>query len=159
MVRRIPAVAVALLSAGVVSAGSAEIAAAATAPTSPAVCTSAQIIQITQLAFHPPTVTPGQSSSALLSAANCTNQTQQTSVIWSGRFLGTSTGIPPGCPVIDPIALSMSFAPYAQLTASVGYLVPASCTATDLRVTVQIYKQGALLTQRSADLTIIQPTP
>ena len=61
--------------------------------------------------------------------------------------------------MIDPIALSMTFAPFAQLTASVGYVVPASCTANDLRVTVQIYKQGALLTQRSADLTIIQPTP
>ena len=163
MVRRIPAVAVALLSAAAVSVGCAEVAAAATAPTAPApapaACTSAQIIKITQLAFHPPAVAPGQIATAVLSAVNCTNQTQQTSATWSGRFLGASTGIPAGCPAIDPLALPMNFAPHAQLTGSVGYLVPASCTATDLQVTVLIYKQGVLLAQRSADLPIIQPTP
>jgi hypothetical protein len=123
------------------------------------VCTTTQTIQITNLFFQPPAVAPGHSSQAILSAVNCTALPQSASAQWAGRFVGPTPGIPAGCPVIDPIALPMSFPPNGQLTSTIGYLVPASCTATSLVVTVTISQQGTVVAQRSARLAIIQPSP
>lgn len=133
--------------------------ATATATAAPAVTStcavSSQPIQITSLAFQPPVVAAGQTSQAILSAVNCTDVAQQASAEWLGRFVGLSP-IPPGCPVIDPILLPLNFPPHAQLTSTVGYLVPFSCTATELVVTVEILQNGKVVTQASAILRIVR---
>ena len=140
----------------VVALGCASTVASATATAAPSTCVvSAQPIQITGLVFQPPVVAAGQTSQAVLSAVNCTDVAQQASAEWLGRFVG-SAPIPPGCPVIDPLLQSLNFPPHGQLTSSVGYLVPFSCTATALVVTVEILQNGKVVTQASATLRIVR---
>ena len=86
---------------------------------------------------------------------HCTDVAQQASAEWLGRFVG-SAPIPPGCPVIDPLLQSLNFPQHGQLTSSVGYLVPFSCTATALVVTVEILQNGKVVTQASATLRIVR---
>lgn len=117
------------------------------------------VIEITRLAFYPPDVSPGHLSTARLTAINCTGTSQHTSEVWSGRFTGPGTAIPPGCPAIDPIALPANFAPHGQVSSHVDYTVPQSCTATKLLVTVKIDKNGSVLATKTATLKIIQPSP
>jgi len=119
-------------------------------------CTTSAIIEIAHFAFNPPAVAPGQSSTGTMTALNCTDQPQQTSEIWSGRFVGPGVGIPPGCPAIDPIAFAVNFSPHGTVSTSVGYLVPLTCTATQLVVTADIHgKNGVLLAQGTAILNIV----
>jgi len=146
---------VALGCASVVASATASAAPAPSAPAVTSTCAvSSQPIQITGLAFQPPVVAAGQTSQATLSAVNCTDVAQQASAEWLGRFIG-SAPVPPGCPVIDPILLPLNFPPHGQLTSSVGYLVPFSCTATALVVTVEILQNGKVVTQASATLRIV----
>jgi hypothetical protein len=129
---------------------------AASAAVRPAVaCVTSSPIQVEAFVFHPAAVPPGASSTATLTALNCTTQTLATSEIWSGRFTGPSTGIPVGCPAIDPIALPVTFPPGGSVATSVTYLVPPSCTASHLVVTVDIDAAGKVLAQGTATLTII----
>ena len=79
--------------------------------------------------------------------------------MWSGRFAGPGTAIPPGCPAIDPISLAANFAPHGRVSSHVGYTVPQSCMATKLLVTVKIDKNGRMLARKTAILKIIQPSP
>ena len=131
--------------------------AAAAAPVRPAACGGTTVVQITSLAFAPPAVAPGGSSTATLKAQNCTQQPLSTSVVWTGRFT-TSTGIgfPAGCPVIDPLSRPGNFPAGGTITQSTGYLVPASCTAADLLLTVRITSGGTTLATGNASLAIIQ---
>ncbi len=132
--------------------------AAASTSTVPASCTG--VIQITHLAFSPSQVSPGQLSTAGMTARNCTGQTQQTSVIWFARFTGSGSGIPPGCPAIDPLPpQQVTFAPFGRFSTSAGFLVPPSCTATQLQLTFDIDQNGVVIAQKTADLIIIQPPP
>ena len=120
-------------------------------------CSTTQTIQITGLAFQPSAVHPGQTSTATAKLANCTAQTQQASVQWYGRFVSASgTTFPPGCPALDPVAFSVTLAPFGSASSSLGYLVPASCTANGLVVTVSVIQQGKVVAQRSAELIIQQ---
>lgn len=123
----------------------------------PAACATSSVIEIESFGFNPPAVPPGKSSTATLIAVNCTDQPQQVTEIWSGHFAGPSGGIPSGCPVIDPLSFSAVFAPNSTITNSVGYLVPLSCAATELVVTVDIYGNSSLLTQGTAVLEILSP--
>lgn len=128
--------------------------AAASANPVPASCTG--VIQITHLAFSPPEVSPGQLSTASLTARNCTRQTQQTSFVWFARFTGPGIGIPPGCPAIDPLPpQQVTFAPLGKFTTSVGFVVPPSCTATQLQVTFDFDQNGIVIAQKTADLIIV----
>jgi hypothetical protein len=147
----------ALAVAALAAAPATATAAAAPSP-SPSICTSTAIIQITHFAFFPSSVVPGQISTATVTARNCTNVPQQTTAIWTGRFTNASGGLPPGCPVIDPLAMSVDFAPNGTVQSQVGYLVPGCCTATELIVTVRFEKGGAVVAQATATLIIIQPT-
>jgi hypothetical protein len=132
--------------------------ASASSAVSPATATCSGVIQITRLAFNPTAVPPGQLSTASVVARNCTGQTQQTTVMWLGSYPGAASGLPPGCPGIDPLGLQVTFGPYARYSSSVGYELPASCTATQFQVTVEFVGGGAVLAQRSAILTLIQPS-
>jgi hypothetical protein len=138
-------------------------AATATAGAAPAFPSCTGIIKITQLAFTPPAVSPGQLATANLVARNCTAQSQSASVIWLEQFTGPSGpagGIPPGCPAIDPLPPQpVTFAPFGRYTAASQTLVPPSCTATGLQLTVRFYApNGTTLAQRTATLTITQPS-
>jgi hypothetical protein len=144
-----------IVAGGLTVAASASETAVAATPAS--ACAASTVIEITSFAFTPPSVTPGHSSTANLTALNCTAQSQQTSEIWSGRYVGSSGGTnpPPGCPIIDPISMAVDFAPHTAVTTSLTYAVPLTCTATDLIVTVNIFgKNGTLLATGTATLVI-----
>jgi hypothetical protein len=113
------------------------------------------IVQITGLAFTPSSVNPGGTATAGLNARNCTGQRQVATATWLGRFIGSSVGIPAGCPVLDPLPQPVTFAPYGRVRTSVGYQVPASCTAVDLQISVRIQQGGTVLAQQTADLAIV----
>lgn len=147
----------AVLAAGCASWATTATATAAQVPVMSGTCASSQIIQIEALVFQPPAVAPGQLSQATMSAVNCTAQSQQAGVEWLGRFVGSTPGIPPGCPAIDPLYLPLNFPSDGRLTSSVGYLVTRPCTASALVVTAKILQNGTTVAQRSAQLTIEQP--
>lgn len=115
------------------------------------------VIQITQLAFDSATVLRGQTATAHLVARNCTAQTVTTSLTWAGRFIGSSPGIPAGCPAIDPIAKQVTFAPRGKDTDSLGYLIFPGCTATALSTTTTFSSGGTILAQATAQVTITGP--
>lgn len=115
------------------------------------------VIRITRMAFRPPAVAPGNSSTVHVLAVNCTDQSQHTSVTWFGRFISSSGAVLQGCPVIDPVSEAADFAPLGQFRGKLTYLVPAGCTATLLRVTAEFSEGGAILAERSANLTITHP--
>ena len=153
MLRRSSLVAVMALVPAGLAAAPVGLAAASVSPSrAPASCSG--VIQITHLAFTPRAVTPGGTSTANLTARNCTGTGQQTTAIWLGTF-GSGGGIPPGCPAIDPLPEPAAFAPHGQFRSGVSYLVPAGCTSSQLQVTVEIEQGGTVLAERTADLTII----
>jgi hypothetical protein len=154
MVRRSVRTASVLLACAAAVSAAGTTAAVAQTPARGTACSTSQTIQITSLSFQPPAVYPGQSSKATVTVLNCTNQTQQANAQWMGRWIGSSPGIPAGCPVIDPLLLPVNLAPHAQGSGSVGYLVPGSCTASALVVTVEIIQNGTVVAQRSAQLVI-----
>jgi hypothetical protein len=150
-----------LVSAGLAAAPAGIAAAsvpAASVPASQPAPRCSGVIQITHLAFTPPAVTPGQIATANVVARNCTGTSQQASVFWLERFTGPGSGIPPGCPAIDPLPpRPVTFAPHGQVQSASGTLVPPGCTATQLLATVEFLQGATVLTQRTAYLTIIQP--
>jgi hypothetical protein len=151
------AIAATLLAAALFGSLSATTAAAAT-PTPVPVCPGTAVIRITHLAFDTATVARGQTATAHLVAQNCTAQTVTATLIWSGRFLGpTSGGVPAGCPVIDPIAKQVTFAPHGQDTDSLGYLVFAGCTATALSTTTTFDGSGGTVLATATAQVAITP--
>lgn len=118
-------------------------------------------VQITSLTFNPPQITPGQSSTATVEARNCSDQAQTFSVLTTARFLGPTSGIPAGCPVIDPLPpKSVTVPAGGTWTGSTGYATFAGCTATTLEVTARATdSSGTLLDTRTADLPIVAAPP
>jgi hypothetical protein len=134
-------------------AGAVAIAPAANAASfAPSACTGT--VKITSFAFNPATIVAGQSSSAVLSARNCTAQSLQTTTYWYGTWIGSAPGIPAGCPAIDPLPRPLTFAPRASAGLSTSYLVFAGCTATALQVKVQIVGSVGTLATATATLAI-----
>lgn len=122
-------------------------------------CAASSVIEIAYFAFNPSAIPPGQSSTATLTALNCTDQAQTTSGIWYGHFVGPGGGSPQGCPVIDPLPFVVNFSPHGIFSTSSPYTVPLSCTATQLTVTVNFYGgNGVLLAQGTAALQIVHAT-
>lgn len=140
-------------------AGSAE---AGTAPShgalSPAAgCSSASTlpIELNSFTFVPATAAPGGQSAAILVTTNCTNLSVATSQTWLGQWLSASgTGIPSGCPVIDPLARAADYSPGQERVDSTGYTVPSGCTANALKVTVRINSGSTTILTASATLSI-----
>lgn len=148
----------ACLAASLAAGTTASAAQASASAAAPAACATTQTIQISSLFFQPPSVAPGGTSEATATLLNCTAVTQKAATQWVGRFVNASGSFPPGCPVIDPIQIPVTLAPRSAASATVGYLVPGSCTATALIVTVEVLQNGTVVDQRSAQLQIIQPT-
>src|SRR5690242_16512896 len=111
------------------------VAKAATTAT-PAACTAG--VQVDSFTLAPPSVRPGQPATATVVGEGCTGQSQRGSAMWYGRFTGADAGFPPGCPALDPLVLPVDIPASGQFTSSLGYSVPAPCTATALQVTVTI---------------------
>ena len=134
--------------------------AAAGAATSTPACSGD--ITIGQFSFNPASVPAGQTSTLSLSAQNCTGQTVAGQTIWYGRYTGADGGIPPGCPVIDPVAQPYTIAPQGTYTASrQDGDTFTTCQATGLEITVEFTENNAtgVVAEATADLTIVQPTP
>ncbi|MEE4542376.1 hypothetical protein V2S66_10430 [Streptomyces sp. V4-01] len=160
--RRTPRLAAACLTvaaatAALLGAGGARALAAGPGATPPPT-TCSGVVRIDALAFAPAEIAAGQSSTATLVATNCTGQPQNVSETWAASWVSASTtGIPAGCPVIDPLSRQATFAPHARAAASTGYLVFAGCTADALRLTVTVSQSGVLLGRASATLLIDHP--
>ncbi|MEV8515803.1 cellulose-binding domain-containing protein [Dactylosporangium sp. NPDC051484] len=135
---------------------------AATAPAHAADPACTGTIRIASMTWSPAQIMPGQGSTLTLVAQNCTGTAQQVSLFSYGRFLGAGSDIPPGCPVIDPLApRQITIAAGETYTATSGYGTFATCTATRLQVTAQFSIDGTPVASRSADLAIapIPPKP
>lgn len=131
---------------------------AANAATATAACSGD--IAIGQFAFNPPSVPPGGSSTLNLVAMNCTNQTLSGQTIWFGLYTGPGTGIPPGCPAIDPISIPYTMAPGAVDTITRPQTTFPGCLATGLQATVEFTVSNVgTVAEGTADLTIVQPGP
>jgi Cellulose binding domain len=156
-VRRILGTVAALLLTVPILGGTA--AAATTGASATASCTGT--IDITQISMTPASITPGQSATLNFTAVNCTAQTVTTNLVEYGRFLGpsSSTGVPQGCPVIDPIAPAVTFAPNGTYTGTIGYQTFAQCTATSLEGIITFENSSGLNVQGTATVTIVQPVP
>ena len=117
-------------------------------------------IAIRQFAFSPTTVAAGQDAMLTLVLQNCGTTAVTGSTVWASRFTySTGTGIPPGCPVMDPLSLNYSIAAGATATqtSQLGDSF-ATCLATGITatVTVNVGNVGAAATA-SANLVITQP--
>jgi hypothetical protein len=155
MIRRATLIAFAIAIAGGLMA--ATTGGASAAVPSAACTTSSAVIEIESFAFNPASIPPGGMSTATLTALNCTGQPQVITELWYGRFTGPGAGIPPGCPAIDPLVMSAALLPHGTVSSHIAYLVPASCTASQLVITVDISgPSGGMLAQGTAVLTINQ---
>jgi hypothetical protein len=114
--------------------------------------TCSGVVDITHLAFKPPEVAPGGSSTAHMSARNCTDMPVKATSVWIGSF----TGDVAGCPVIDPVGQPADFAPNGTVRSKITYEVPSGCGATDLQFTVRISEGGTLFAEKTADLAILK---
>jgi hypothetical protein len=116
---------------------------AATAPT----CQ----VRITQWAFHPSHVQAGDSTRLKLTLRNCTEQTQQVSVIWFGS--GNN------CPVIDPAPpTTLQLSPRQRLTKTWRIQAPpCGPTGGKEHVTVQVDNQAGK--QVASSRTTLAVTP
>jgi chitodextrinase len=144
-----------ILAAGLAVAGATDALAAAVGAgtATPPACTGT--IQITSLGFSPTAIAPGQTSAAGLTVQNCTTQAQQTTTMWVARFVGPGTGIPPGCPGIDPLVRPANVPAGMQLSLTTTYLAFQTCTATGLQLNVQVIgSTGTVLATQTANLTI-----
>jgi hypothetical protein len=121
----------------------------------------AATVQITSLTFEPPQVTPGQISVANAVVRNCTAQPLTFSVMTTARFLGATSGIPAGCPALDPLPpQQVTLAGSGTWSGATGYSVFSGCTATALEVTVRVTDPaGAPLDTATADLPITAAAP
>lgn len=126
----------------------------------PLACTTAVPIELNGFAFAPPEVTPGNSATADLITTNCTASTLATDEQWTGQWLSpTGTGLPAGCPAIDPLLRPVTYTPGQELAENTTYLVPTGCQAAELAVTVQIFDStGTTVLTATTDLKIEQIT-
>jgi hypothetical protein len=125
---------------------------------SPAACTGE--ISLTE-AFTQSSYSPGQTVTVNLTAVNCTSQALTTHLIPYGRFTDAANNIAQGCPAIDPIELTVAFAPNATYTTSFSYMVFPSCLAISFQAVDTFYDAttGAQIAQATPTVPIVQPKP
>ena len=136
-----------------VLAGAGPAAAAVQSGVSSASCTGT--IQIDSFAFGAPVVTAGQPAVASLTASNCTAQPVNATVQAYGRFFGPSgNSLPPGCPVVDPYLLYVTFAANGQYTNNFGTSTFTGCTATSYQEYVSFSVGGTVVASATATIAI-----
>jgi uncharacterized protein YraI len=113
-------------------------------------------VQITSLAFDVPQLLPGQVATATVVAQNCTDQQQSVFVQYLGRYVGSTPGIPVGCPVLDPFPQWAVIAAGGTFVGSIGYSAFTGCTATSLQVTVSIGDGTGTQVSRTVQIPIGQ---
>jgi hypothetical protein len=119
-----------------------------------AACTNG--IAINQFSFNPASVPVGQTSTLTLVLQNCGSQAVQGSSIWQPTFTWSGTGLPPGCPVMDPVSFSYSLQPGATTTQTLGLDDPiASCLATGIKATVNVTVSGVTGTAATATANLV----
>lgn len=150
-----------VLGLSLTTAGAASAAVASAHVQPAAACTTAGPIQVDGFAFTPAQVAPGQSSTADLITTNCSNATLATTQQWSGQWLSAAGTVPPpGCPIIDPLVRSVTYAPGQQVAENTTYTVPVGCQADELAVTVRItLSTGTTTVSGTAYLKIVSVTP
>jgi Cellulose binding domain len=117
-------------------------------------------IAIKQFSFSPASVPAGQTSTLTLVLANCTSQTIQGNTSWYGHYTWAGSGIPPGCPVIDPIAFPYTITPggtYTQ-TEQEGDTIEG-CQATGLTANVNVSVDGVTGTAATASASLVIQQP
>jgi hypothetical protein len=115
-------------------------------------------MQILSYQFDPATVAPGQSSVVTVVAENCGTTPLSTLMTWTTQMSWPIGGIPPGCPILDPVLRPVTIPAVGKVSQGVGYAIPANCLGTLLRVTVRIaLTDGTTLASRTAELTIGKP--
>lgn len=147
-----------LLLLGLMGCATALAPTAVAATSAPAAACSGQI-DVTQIAFTPATVSPGQSASLSVTVANCTDASISATAAFYSVWQPSGAAVPSGCFVFDPIAQPVTLAAGATSTQSLGFTVPASCTATGLQVTVEFTDADGVLGEASAVLGVTQGTP
>jgi hypothetical protein len=163
VLRRLFAILTAAAGGAVLLAGAGPAAPAGAAPASanrasppPSICSN--VLWVKGFVFDPPSIPAGTSSAAELTVMNCTGQSQAVTETWTGRFSADSssgTGIPPGCPVLDPYPSAVTFGPHEKIITHTTYTTFAGCTATRLTVTVTITQSGTQLASTSAVLEFL----
>src|SRR5690349_8792528 len=99
-------VACVLFSTGVSTAA----ASGTTAGTSTPTCTGTDVLALAQT-FSQPSYTPDQAVTVTVTAVNCTGQPLTTHLMPYGQFADSAGNRGPGCVVIDPLWLPVSFTP------------------------------------------------
>jgi hypothetical protein len=113
-------------------------------------------VTINQLSFSSPSVPVGQVSTLTLVLRNCGSQPVQGLTTWISQFTFGGTGLPPGCPASDPVALTYSLAPGATTTQTLGFADPiASCQATGIAATVNVGVNGVTGTAATATANLV----
>jgi len=131
--------------------------ASTTSAAAPAACTGT--VQVTSFTFNPSSVSPGGRSTATLTVQNCTSSAVSISGTWFGRFTAPGvTGIPAGCPAIDPLVQQSTIAGNATATQTMVFSTFAQCTASELDAMVNLSAGGTAVGSFTAPLTIAQPT-
>ncbi|MFG1903160.1 cellulose binding domain-containing protein [Micromonospora carbonacea] len=150
--RKLAAVLAALLTTG------AALTAPAPAQAADPACTGT--VRITSMTWSPPQIMPGQGSTLTVVAQNCTDTPQQASFFSYQQFLGSGPGVPPGCPIVEPLpARPVTIEAGGTFTATSRYNTYAGCTATRLLVTAQFTLGSTLLDAGSANLEITAAPP
>jgi hypothetical protein len=113
-------------------------------------------VAIKQLSFSPASVPVGQVSTLTLVLQNCGSQAVAGLTTWISQFTWAGTGLPPGCPASDPVAMSYSLAPGATVTQTLGFEDPiASCQATGIKATVNVGVNGVTGTAATATANLV----
>ncbi|MBV9413145.1 MAG: hypothetical protein JO148_16255 [Acidimicrobiia bacterium] len=102
-------------------------------------------VSITRFAFTPSTATEGSPVVLRLAVRNCTKQAQTVTLT---RF-GTE---PPGCPVIDPIARSVTIAARSTYTQRTR-MTAGPCVGTE-QFTERVSRGSTQLAEATADLSV-----
>lgn len=124
-------------------------------------CTGNGIV-VDSFSFSPASVVPTANSSLILVLQNCTGQAVTGQTEWSAQLTGSGTGTPPGCPLLNPDEFEYAMAPDGLSTTGRGYTAPpASCLATGLHVTANVYDSylPGIKATAGADLVITPPPP
>lgn len=111
-------------------------ASAASTPTpspTPTVTPCAGDAAIIAQTFAPASVMPGGQSSEAVTIMNCGSAPRTVHLQWTALWSGADgSTVPAGCPIFDPLVTALALPAGGRATASLGYRVPAGCTATHL---------------------------